>query len=102
MRFLASIVFVLGLLFNQSVLAQNNVQMANGTFESCGGALIDSGGQGGPGYSNDEYFTFTICPDVPGDVVTVDFVTFQLDQSGPQNSWDYLAIYDGETTGATP
>ena len=101
-RFLASVVFVLGLFLFQNVLAQNNVQMANGTFESCGGALIDSGGQGGPGYSNDEYYTFTICPDVPGDVVTVDFVTFQLDQSGPQNSWDYLAIYDGETTGDTP
>lgn len=79
--------------------AQNDVVIANGTFESCGGLFIDTGGQGGPGYGNNEYFVCTICPDVEGDVVTVDFVTFQLDQTGNENTWDNIAIYDGDNTG---
>ena len=84
---------------SQLLTAQNDVVIDNGTFESCGGLFIDSGGQGGPGYGNDEYFVCTICPDVEGDVITVDFVTFALDQSGNENTWDYLAIYDGDNTG---
>lgn len=81
--------------------AQNDVVVnASGEYFSCGGAFLDSGGQGGTGYSNNENFTVTICPDTPGDVVTVDFVTFNLDNSGPQNSWDSMAIYDGDNTGA--
>jgi len=93
---------LISILFTFSgLLAQNDVTMASGTFESCGGLLIDSGGQGGPGYGNDEYFVCTICPDVDGDVITVDFITFQLDQTGNENTWDYLAIYDGDNTGET-
>jgi gliding motility-associated-like protein len=95
--------FVFCLIFSVGAVAQVNVVMnANGTFYSCGGAFLDSGDQGGPGYSNDEYFTVTICPEIEGDVVTVDFVTFDLDETGNQNSWDNMAIYDGDNTGATP
>ncbi|MBI1268453.1 MAG: PKD domain-containing protein [Cryomorphaceae bacterium] len=72
------------------------ITIANGLFETCGGAFFDTGGQGGPGYSNGEYIVCTICPDVPGDIITMDFITFSLDQSGPQNSWDNMAIYDGD------
>lgn len=79
--------------------AQTNVVIGNGVFESCGGAFLDSGGQGGAGYSNNENFTCTICPDTPGDVITVDFITFDLDESGPQNSWDSMTIYDGDNPG---
>lgn len=79
---------------------QTNVTMSNGTFFSCGGAFLDTGGQGGPGYSNNENFTCTICPDTPGDVVTVDFITFNLAAIGPQNSWDNMSIYDGDNTQA--
>lgn len=86
------------LLFTLPVFSQ--VVIANGVFETCGDAFLDSGGQGGPGYSNNEFFTCTICPDTPGDVITVDFITFELDQSGPQNSWDSMAIYDGDNTSA--
>lgn len=80
-------------------LGQTNVIMSNGQTETCQGAFFDSGGQGGPGYSNSEFFTHTICPDVPGDVISVVFNTFQLDNSGPQNSWDSVSIYDGNNTG---
>lgn len=97
LRNIISLVFLVGFsLFALPTLSQ--VVMSNGVFETCGGAFIDSGGQGGPGYSNGEYFTCTICPDTPGDVITVDFITFELDQSGPQNTWDSMTIYDGDNT----
>ena len=88
------------LLVGNSLLAQVDVIMSDGSYESCGGLFIDSGGQGGPGYSNGEYFVCTICPEIAGDVVSVDFVTFDLDESGNQNSWDSMAIYDGDNVSA--
>ncbi|MEO0404214.1 MAG: hypothetical protein AAF193_05035, partial [Bacteroidota bacterium] len=102
MRSSLTFIFALFLLaVGSKIQAQGDVTISNGTFFSCGGALLDSGGQGGPGYSNDEFFTFTICPETEGDVITVDFITFNLDNSGNQNTWDYLAIYDGDNTGET-
>lgn len=98
MRALKSLFFVFGLLLSAGINAQENVVIETGTFETCGGAFLDSGGQGGPGYSNGEYFVCTICPETEGDVITVDFITFSLDQSGPQNSWDSMSIYDGDST----
>lgn len=80
-------------------MGQGSVTMSNGTFQTCAGALFDSGGQGNPGYSNGEYFVTTICPETEGDVISIVFNTFNLDQSGPQNSWDNMAIYDGNSTG---
>ncbi len=80
--------------------SQGNVTMSSGSFQTCQGALFDSGGQGGPGYSNNEFFTATICPEIEGDVISIIFNTFNLDTSGPQNSWDSMAIYDGNSTAA--
>lgn len=100
-RVIVGISLALMTLTSTLVLGQdNNVVIDNGTFYSCGGAFLDSGGQGGPGYSNNEYFVCTICPETEGDVVTVDFITFTLDQTGNQNTWDFMAVYDGDNTGA--
>ncbi|MFT7295927.1 MAG: hypothetical protein ACI80P_000682, partial [Flavobacteriales bacterium] len=95
---LSAVLFLL--LAGTSISAQVDVTMSNGSFDSCGGLFIDSGGQGGTGYSNSEYFVCTICPEIAGDVVTVDFVTFDLDQTGNQNQWDSMAIYDGDNVNA--
>lgn len=74
--------------------------MANGTFQSCDGAFLDTGG-GGANYQDSEQFTTTICPSTPGDVVTVDFQIFSLDQIGPNaNAWDFMEIYDGDNVTA--
>lgn len=75
--------------------------MADGSGQGCQGVLFDSGGQGASGYQNGENYTFTLCPDVPGNVIYLTFSNFDLDQSGPQNSWDNLSIYDGDNTGET-
>ena len=68
------------LVTNWNGIAQVTVDAAlnNTTINTCSEFLIDSGGQGGPGYSNDENITFTICSDNPGDQVTVTFNLFAL------------------------
>ena len=58
----------------------------------CGGNFIDSGGIGAA-YANNENITTTICPDNPGDVVTVFFTAFNT-----ETNWDALYVYDGPST----
>jgi len=75
------------------------------TFNTCSGFIIDSGGQGGSGYSNNEDVTITICPDNPGDVITISFNTFDLDlfdddplAGGNHYNVDEMYVYDGNST----
>jgi gliding motility-associated-like protein len=72
----------------------------NGTDNTCTGAFLDSGGQGATGYSNNEDYTYTICPDNPGDAISINFLTYQLSTAGAAPI-DNLTIYDGNST-ATP
>jgi gliding motility-associated-like protein len=82
------------------VFSQDVFTMAGGSGQSCQGVLYDSGGQGASGYQDGENYTFTICPDVPGNVIYLTFFNFALNTSGP-NPIDNLSIYDGDNTGAT-
>ncbi len=61
---------------------------------SCGSPYVDSGGPAN-NYSNNEDQIYTICPDNVGDVVTLQFLTFDI-----ENNWDFLSIYDGNSTAA--
>lgn len=75
------------------------------TFSTCNGFIIDSGGQGGSGYSNNENTTITICPDTPGDIIAVVFNFFNLnttdDNPAPNvTNVDYMTVYDGDNTSA--
>lgn len=74
------------------------------TFNTCGGTFFDEGGQPGTGYLNNSNYTVVICPDVPGDAITLDFITFNLSNTNtaapPGNNADNMTIYDGNTTGA--
>ena len=84
--------------FSQVILIEN------GTVTTCSGTFYDDGndpntGEGGP-YGTGASYTFTICPDNPGDVITVEFSAFQLYTSPNPNNSDYLAIFDGDNTGA--
>ncbi|NQX91205.1 MAG: hypothetical protein HRT74_03565, partial [Flavobacteriales bacterium] len=92
--------FAIAMFFSSlKTIGQEDVTMSNGNFTTCSGFFLDSG-LGGADYGNDEYFVFTICPAIEGDVINVDFSIFDLDQTGPENTWDYLAIYDGDNTQA--
>jgi plastocyanin len=81
-----------------------NAGINNQTFNTCNEFIIDSGGQGGPGYSNNENITFTICSDNPGDQVTVTFNLFALSTvdtaPGNANNSDQMYVFDGPNTGA--
>lgn len=88
------------ILASSSELFAQNYFMTNGTINTCTGSFQDdnSGGAEGSPYSNTDY-TFTICPDNPGDVIQVDFAAFGLSTSPNPNNSDYLTIYDGSNTG---
>jgi gliding motility-associated-like protein len=69
----------------------------------CGGNFVDNGGLGGSpttagapnNYLNSSNQVTTICPDFPGDVVTVNFTAFNTEAN-----WDALYVYEG--TGINP
>ena len=71
----------------------------NGTSNTCAGAFLDSGGEGAGGYSNNEDYTYTICPDAPGGAISLNFITFNLSTAGAAPI-DAMRIYDGNTTAA--
>ena len=76
--------------FSQDVLMQTT------TVSQCGGVFYDSGGSAG-NYGNDESFILTICPDVAGQQVQLDFIAFST-----QLNSDVMTIYDGDSTAANP
>ncbi|WP_333600614.1 choice-of-anchor L domain-containing protein [Flavobacterium sp.] len=55
-----------------------------------GNHFYDTGGPTG-NYLNSQNITTTICPNNPGDQVTVDFNSFNV-----ENTYDFLKIYDGD------
>ena len=64
----------------------------------CDGVFVDDGNGGA--YSEGDY-TFTICPDIPGEVVvSAMFVAFLLETSPNPNNSDQLFIFDGPNTDA--
>ena len=68
-----------------------------GTVNTCSGALLDSGGEGGAGYGNNEHFVITICPGQPDSAISLSFVLFNLSAAGSIPT-DHLSIYDGPDT----
>jgi gliding motility-associated-like protein len=57
----------------------------------CGGNFVDSGGAAA-NYSGSEDITTSVCPDTPGDVVTVTFTEFNTEAT-----WDGLYVFDGNS-----
>ncbi|MFK7747397.1 MAG: T9SS type A sorting domain-containing protein, partial [Kordia sp.] len=58
------------------------------------GTFLDSGGASG-NYSSGENITYTICPDMAGDGVNVEFTFFSAENNGTTACWDGMTIYDG-------
>jgi len=93
------------IMFSSLEVYSQNFEINNETVTTCGGSFLDdNGGVGdiegtsGQDYTNTSY-TYTICPDNPGDVISVDFALFNLYQSANPNNSDYLAVFDGDNTG---
>jgi hypothetical protein len=68
----------------------NNSTVQPGYTEICGGTFYDSGGSGS-NYGNNELAVWTICPDTPGEFVSVTFNTMNTEQP-----FDQLTIIDGD------
>ncbi|HRH37953.1 MAG TPA: CUB domain-containing protein, partial [Flavobacteriales bacterium] len=60
----------------------------------CNTTIYDSGGASGQ-YTNNEFLTTTYCPAVAGQVVTMTFTQFSLEQN-----FDFVTIFNGPTTAA--
>lgn len=60
----------------------------------CGGSFIDNGGANG-NYTANQNSVYTICPQTTGDVVTVVFNSFDIEQN-----YDALYVFNGDTTSA--
>ncbi|MDT8346564.1 MAG: fibronectin type III domain-containing protein, partial [Flavobacteriaceae bacterium] len=56
---------------------------------TCGDSFFDTGGPTG-NYGPNEDLVWTICPDVPGEQVTVTFTAFDV-----ESNWDGLYVFDG-------
>ena len=91
------VVFLVGFCSND---AHSQVfAMSDGEVETCAGVFLDAGAGEGAPYP-DANFTYTICPDTPGDAVSVAFVAFGLQTNPNGNNSDYLNIYDGPDAGS--
>ena len=69
---------------------------------ACGTVLYDNGGPSG-NYAPNSNDTVTICPDNPGDVVTLEFTFVDIEANAfgegtQEGCWDFLTIYNGATT----
>ncbi|MCB0794300.1 MAG: gliding motility-associated C-terminal domain-containing protein [Flavobacteriales bacterium] len=84
------------LAFHQEVRAQI-FSITQPNITSCTGALLDSGGEGASGYSDNENFTTTICPDGPDAAISISWITWNISTDGPAPI-DQLVIYDGAST----
>src|SRR5690606_13021298 len=59
----------------------------------CGGQFVDEGGLSN--YPNNSNSIVTICPENPGDIVTVTFTNFETEAN-----WDGLYVFDGNSIDA--
>lgn len=60
--------------------------------QACGGIFTDPAGANA-NYDNNSNYTVTICPSVPGEVVTVTFTEFNMEAT-----FDALYVYNGNST----
>lgn len=94
------------LFFLLSTHFYGQVTIAQGNVTSCNEVIYDSGDVGGTGYSNNELYTITICPDDPTKTINLEFQIFNLDPTntapgGQPSNADFMSVYDGDNTGAT-
>ena len=92
---------------NDYIFVDEAFNMQDGTFVTCSALFYDSGGANA-NYGNNEDHTMTFMPSSPGAKITVEFVSFSVENAGG-GGWggggtsirDYLNIYDGTSAEAT-
>lgn len=71
------------------------VNMTNGSLTTCNATFYDNGGSGG-NYTNNQNLTYTFCPATAGQYIRVAFTSW-----GMEANFDYLSVFDGNSTAAT-
>ena len=66
-----------------------DIVMSNGSVSTCGGNFYDSGNDTAA-YSSNENYILTVCSDVPGKCVSLNFSFFNI-----ENNFDFLYVYNG-------
>ena len=97
-RFAFQGLYFLGILFLSAPLYSQVISIADADLEACSGQFYDDGLDVGP-YA-DQNHIITICPDTPGEVVSVSFSSFDLQTNPNPNNNDFLLVYDGASTNA--
>ena len=81
------------------IIVKESIIINDTTVSTCDAIFYDSGLEDG-NYYNDENFTITFYPDVPGTFVILNFIEFEM-----ENSWncanDQIRIFDGIDTTTT-
>ncbi len=70
-----------------------NYSSGGGPYFTCSGTFYDNGGISN--YGNNQSYTTTICPSTVGQCISAAFTAFSL-----ESGFDYLTVYDGNTTSA--
>jgi gliding motility-associated-like protein len=91
------LLLILSILISPQFIQSQSVMVACGspvtTLTQCGGTFADPGGTGN--YPDGCTVTETICAGTAGQCVTLQFTEFNL-----ENTYDYLRIYNGPTSGS--
>lgn len=74
--------------------AYGQYNMPGGTVTTCSGSFYDTGGSGSS-YNIDQDITTVFCPSTPGNYISFTFSSLNL-----HTSYDFLYIYDGNSTTA--
>ncbi len=96
------IISIFILFSNQSFSQTQFVLNSSQSVTTCNGFIVDAGGVGGVGYSNNENYIFSVCPDQPNKKITLAFNTFSLDLTDDNLSptitdVDTMYVYDGNS-----
>lgn len=91
-----SILTAVAVLVTVATNAQDSFLISQPTINTCQASLQDTGGEPGGGYQNNENFTTVICPDSPGQGISLNFgaTPFNLSTAGTA-PLDQLSIWDG-------
>ncbi|NRR91742.1 T9SS type B sorting domain-containing protein [Winogradskyella undariae] len=83
-------ILLLALFITTNLVVSQDIIMDNGIFSQCSGMFYDSGTQY-VGYGSNENYVATICADVAGSAIQLDFSFFFIGSDG-----DEMKIYDGD------
>src|SRR6218665_3517991 len=86
------LLILIGITASYSFSQTYNMPAGTNTVNTCSGTFYDSGGSGS-NYGDNQDRTYTICPDVAGNKVRVNFTSFAT-----EDSYDFLFVYDGPNT----